>query len=87
MIKKLLLAYALLASLLFSQDLKVVHMEGTYDLDGDGLKEFATIESGSIGGKQISVIRYYEVDESGYQEVGWEFEAPDGVLGNSQPTS
>ena len=43
MIKKLLLAYALLASLLFSQDLKVVHMEGTYDLDGDGLKEFATV--------------------------------------------
>ena len=66
MIKKLLLAYALLASLLFSQD----------------LKEFATVESGSGGGKQISVIRYYEVDENGYQEVGWEFEAPDGVLGN-----
>ena len=82
MIKKLLLTYTLLVSFLFSQDLKVVHMEGTYDLDGDGLKEFATVESGSIGGKQISVIRYYEVDESGYQEVSWEFEAPDGVLGN-----
>ena len=82
MIKKLLLTYTLLVSFLFSQDLKVVHMEGTYDLDGDGLKEFATVESGSIGGKLISVIRYYEVDESGYQEVSWEFEAPDGVLGN-----
>ena len=82
MIKKLLLTHTLLVSFLLSQELKVVHMEGTYDLDGDGLKEFATVESGSIGGKLISVIRYYEVDESGYQEVSWEFEAPDGVLGN-----
>ena len=65
-----------------AQDLKIVHMEGTYDLDGDGLKEFATVESGSIGGKQISVIRYYEINKEGYQEITWEFEAPDGVLGN-----
>ena len=82
MIKKSLSALVLLVSLSFSQDLKVVHMEGTYDLDGDGLKEFATVEAGSIGGRQISVIRYYEIDENGYQEVTWEFEAPDGVLGN-----
>ena len=65
-----------------AQGLKIVHMEGTYDLDGDGLKEFAAIESGSIGGKQISVIRYYEINKEGYQEINWEFEAPDGVLGN-----
>ena len=82
MIKKILSTLIFLVSFSISQDLKVVHMEGTYDLDGDGLKEFATIESGSVGGKQISVIRYYEVDENGYQEVNWEFEAPDGVLGN-----
>ena len=61
MIKKSLSALILLVSLSFSQDLKVVHMEGTYDLDGDGLKEFATVEAGSIGGRQISVIRYYEI--------------------------
>ena len=82
MIKKLLLSLIPLVSFSVSQDLKVIHMEGVYDLDGDGLKEFATVESGSIGGKQISVIRYYEVDENGYQEISWEFEAPDGVLGN-----
>ena len=33
-------------------------------------------------GKQKSVIRYYEVNQDGFQEVMWEFEAPDGVLGN-----
>ena len=71
-----------LATRSVSQDLKIVHMEGSYDLDGDGLKEFATVESGSIGGKQKSVIRYYEVNQDGFQEVMWEFEAPDGVLGN-----
>ena len=82
MIKKLLPVVFFLATRSVSQDLKIVHMEGSYDLDGDGLKEFATVESGSIGGKQKSVIRYYEVNQSGFQEVMWEFEAPDGVLGN-----
>ena len=46
-----------------------MHMEGSYDLDGDGLKEFATVESGSIGGKQKSIIRYYEINQDGFQEV------------------
>ena len=36
----------LAAGILFAQGLKITHMEGTYDLDGDGLQEFASVESG-----------------------------------------
>jgi len=82
MTKQLISFFIISATLSFAQDLKIVHMEGSYDLDGDGLKEFATVESGSIGGKQKSIIRYYEINQDGFQEVAWEFEAPDGVLGN-----
>ncbi len=65
-----------------SQGLKIIHMEGTYDLDRDGLQEFASVEEGSYNNKKLSVIRYYELDEDGYQKMGWELEAPDGLLGN-----
>ena len=82
MIKKSIAGLIIIITTCMAQGLKIVHMEGTYDLDGDGLKEFVAIESGSIGGKQISVIRYYEINKEGYQEINWEFEAPDGVLGN-----
>lgn len=66
----------------FSQSLKIIHMEGTYDLDSDGLQEFASVEGGSYKNKELSVIRYYELDEDGYQKMGWELEAPDGLLGS-----
>ena len=56
-------------------------MEGTYDLDGDGLQEFASVESGYSKNKKLSVIRYYELDEDGYQKMDWELEAPDGLFG------
>ena len=82
MIKKSIVGLIIIITTCLAQGLKIVHMEGTYDLDGDGLKEFATIESGSVGGKQLSVVRYYEINKNGYQEIGWEFEAPEGVLGN-----
>jgi len=75
----IILAYA---SALWAQGLKITHMEGTYDLDGDGLQEFASVESGQLGDKKLSVIRYYELDENGYQQMDWELEAPDGLLGN-----
>ena len=45
MIKKLLSVVFFLATWSVSQDLKIIHMEGSYDLGGDGLKEFATVES------------------------------------------
>ena len=82
MIKKSIVGLIIIITTCLAQGLKIVHMEGTYDLDGDGLKEFATIESASVGGKQLSVVRYYEINKNGYQEIGWEFEAPEGVLGN-----
>ena len=40
-----------------AQGLKVTHMEGTYDLDGDGLKEFASIETSNLRSRDISVVR------------------------------
>jgi hypothetical protein len=77
-----LLSLALLLSSLGAQGLKITHMEGTYDLDGDGLQEFASVELGSSSNKKLSVIRYYELDEDNYQQMRWELEAPDGLLGN-----
>ncbi len=65
-----------------AQDLQIIHMEGTYDLDGDGLQEFATVEEGFDGEKKLSVVRFYEMDGEGYQRMTWELEAPDGLLGN-----
>ena len=38
-------------------------MEGTYDLDGDGLKEFASIETSNLRSRDISVVRYYELNK------------------------
>lgn len=69
-------------SLLWSQNLKIDHLEGTYDLDGDGQQEFVSLESGVLGENSSSVIRYYELDELGYQQLGWELETPNGLLGN-----
>ena len=57
-------------------------MEGTFDLDNDGLIEFASIEVGRENGNYISMIRYYEIDGDGYQQLNWELAAPDGLLGN-----
>jgi hypothetical protein len=78
----LFLALLFTGSGAFSQDLKIVHMVGTYDLDGDGLQEFATVEEGIEGDHKISVVRYYELDEDGYQRMTWDLKAPDGLLGN-----
>jgi hypothetical protein len=69
-------------TVLVSQGLKITHMEGTYDLDGDGFQEFASVEERLSGNKKSSVIRYYELDDDGYQKMEWELEAPDGLLGN-----
>ena len=47
----------LLFSVLFSQQYKIDHMEGTFDLDGDGFMEFASLESKINGDKKLSVVR------------------------------
>ena len=66
----------------FSKELKIINMEGTYDLDGDGQYEFAALEFNRINGHTISMIRYYEIDIDGYQNLSWELEMPDGLLGS-----
>ena len=65
-----------------SKDLKIIDMEGTYDLDGDGQYEFAAVEFNRLNGHTISMIRYYEIDIDGYQNLLWELEMPDGLLGS-----
>ncbi|MFQ6611591.1 MAG: putative Ig domain-containing protein [Fidelibacterota bacterium] len=77
-----IISLLLLWAVAWSQDLKIVHMAGTFDLDGDGLQEFATVEEGIEGDHKISVVRYYELDADGYQRMTWELKAPDGLLGN-----
>ena len=34
------------------------------------------------GNNSVSVIRYYELNDNGYQQMNWELRAPDGLLGN-----
>ena len=80
--------YIIIILLLFSmdigisKDLKIIDMEGTYDLDGDGQYEFAAVEFNRLNGHTISMIRYYEIDIDGYQNLLWELEMPDGLLGS-----
>ena len=57
-------------------------MEGTYDLNDNGLQEFATVEKGFLNNNAVSLIRYYEINNDGYQQMNWELKAPDGLLGN-----
>ena len=42
-------------------------MEGTYDLDGDGLKEFASIEL-VISDLEIYQLLDIEIEQNGYQK-------------------
>ena len=80
--KRIIILLSLIFSVLLGKDLQIIHMEGTFDLDNDGLIEFASIEVGRENGKYISMIRYYEIDGDGYQQLNWELAAPDGLLGN-----
>ncbi|MFQ6677765.1 MAG: putative Ig domain-containing protein [Fidelibacterota bacterium] len=79
---KIIIRFLLMFSLLFGADLKIIHMEGTFDLDQDGLFEFGAVEVGRENGYSISMLRYYEIDGDGYQQLNWELAAPDGLLGN-----
>ena len=80
--KRIIILLSLIFSVLIGKDLQIIHMEGTFDLDNDGLIEFASIEVGRENGHHISMIRYYEIDGDGYQQLNWELAAPDGLLGN-----
>ena len=62
-------------SLLFSEQ-KIVHMNGTYDLDGDNMLEFISLELNPNQDVFPKTVRYYEIDSDGYQTLVWEFIPP-----------
>ena len=71
---KLLIPLIWILSSVFSQ--KIVHLEGSYDLDGDNLFEFISLELDPEKNVFPTMIRYNEVDGDGYQTPIWEFDAP-----------
>ena len=60
-----------LLSFSFGADLKIVHIDGVFDLDNDDLVEFITIEEGRGDGDITGKIGYYEIDELGYPQLLW----------------
>ena len=52
---------------------KIVNMNGTYDLDGDNMLEFISLELNPNKDIFPKLVRYYEVDADGYQTIIWEF--------------
>jgi len=60
---------------------KIVHMEGSYDIDNDNLLEFISLELNPESDVFPDVVRYYELDEDGYQNLIWEFSPPPGLEG------
>lgn len=60
-----------LFSFSFAADLKIVHMDGVFDLDNDDLVEFITIEEGKGDGGITGMVGYYEIDELGYPQLLW----------------
>jgi len=60
-----------LLSFSYGADLKIVHMDGVFDLDNDDLVEFITIEEGKGDGGVTGKVGYYEIDELGYPQLLW----------------
>ena len=76
---KTLLIFLMLSSL-FSQ--KILHMNGTYDLDGDNmLLEFLALELDPDKDVFPTAVRFYEIDSDGYQTLIWEFIPPVALEG------
>ena len=77
--------YYLFLGLLLSGNLllgqKIVHMNGSYDLDGDKLLEFISLELDPETDVFPTAVRYYEMDVDGYQNLVWEFSPPAGLEG------
>ena len=75
----------LFPGLLFSGSLllgqKIIHMNGSYDLDGDKRLEFISLELDPDTDVFPTVVRYYEMDVDGYQNLVWEFSPPAGLEG------
>ena len=64
----------LFLNLIFGQ--KIIHMDGSFDLDGDNLLEFISLEIDPEKNVFPTMVRFNEIDNDGYQTVLWEFDAP-----------
>ena len=73
-VRKILSVLTLGIGISFGQ--KIVHMNGTYDLDGDALLEFIALELDPNKDVFPTTVRYYEIDADGYQTLIWEFTPP-----------
>ncbi len=82
MLRRLLVLIATYCIVLYGEDYKILHMVGTYDLDGDDQIEFLTLEAIPPDIHLANVLRHYEMDAEGYQDLLWELNAPDGQLGH-----
>ena len=72
--KKIFINLLLVFSVLLSQ--KIIHMNGSYDLDGDQFLEFISLELEPETDVFPTKVRFYEVDSDGYQSLIWEFKPP-----------
>ena len=67
----------LFLGLLFSGSIllgqKIIHMNGSYDLDGDKRLEFVSLELDPDTDVFPTAVRYYEMDVDGYQNLIWSF--------------
>jgi hypothetical protein len=80
---KSILKYQLLFLFIsFSYGQKIVHMNGTYDLDGDNMLEFLSLEINPDLEVFPTAVRYYEIDSDGYQNLIWEFIPPVALEGD-----
>ena len=60
---------------------KIIHMNGSYDLDGDKMLEFIALELNPDRDVFPTAVRYYEMDRDGYQNLIWEFIPPVALEG------
>ena len=74
--RKIRLLTTLFLFMSFSLGQKIVHMDGSFDLDGDNLLEFISLELDPSKNVFPTMVRYNEIDTDGYQTVVWEFDAP-----------
>ena len=79
-ILKLSIYFTIYCSILTGQ--KIVNMNGTYDLDGDNMLEFVALELNPSKDIFPKLVRYYEIDVDGYQNVIWEFIPPVALEGD-----
>ncbi|MEE9167790.1 MAG: Ig domain-containing protein [Candidatus Neomarinimicrobiota bacterium] len=81
-VSRLAVLLSVLVLTLGGANLKVVHIDGIFDLDYDDLVEFLTIEDGQGTGGVVTRIGYYEIDELGFPQLLWNIDAPRDIDGS-----